>query len=235
MASVAGASGMIDQAAVDAEIARVRVSTTMDEIQNRLDPRRILGDTVARVQMGSKALASQAGDVAKAHPLAIGTAVAALGLALLARNKLAHATVNLGDVTSDYTDYDDGYGEPADFDATAARLTTPSATTSSVQALASDTREAVEANPVVAIIVGLIAGAALGALLPVSDTERRTLGETGNRLSAAARAAAARATEELDAAGLSVANVREKAGEASKKARTAAKSVVDAARAELKA
>ena len=77
-------------------------------------------------------------------------------------------------------------------------------------------------------------GAALGALLPTSETERRTLGETGNRLGAAARAAARRAADELDAAGLSVDNVKAKAGEATQKARNAAKSVVDAARAELK-
>ena len=217
------ASNPVEQAASDAEDARNRVSATMDDIQDRLDPRRIMGDAVARVQTSSKALATQAGDVAKAHPLAIGTAVAALGLALFARNRLAKATVNLGDGTADYTDYDDDYAEPGAYDAAAPRL----------QALAGDTREAVEANPGVAILVGLIAGAALGALLPVSDTERRTLGETGNRLGAAARAAARRAAEELDAAGLSIDNVKTKAGEATQKARDAAKSVVDAARAEL--
>lgn len=218
------ASNPVEQAATAADDARTRVSATMDDIQNRLDPRRILEDTVARVQTGSKALAVQAGDVAKAHPLAIGAAVAALGLALFARNRLANATVNLGDGTEDYTDYDDDYSDPAPSDMGAPRL----------QALAGDTREAVETNPGVAIVVGLIAGAALGALLPTSETERRTLGETGNRLGAAARAAARRAADELDAAGLSVDNVKAKAGEATQKARNAAKSVVDAARAELK-
>ena len=218
------ASNPVDQAAAAADDARTRVSTTMDDIQNRLDPRRIVTDTMTKVQASSKAFAAQAGDAAKAHPLAIGAAVAALGLALLARNRLAHATVNLGDGTTDYTDYDDGYADPVAYDAVAPRA----------QALASETHEAVAANPGVAIIVGLIAGAALGALLPVSDTERRTLGETGNRLGAAARAAARRAAEELDAAGLSVDNVKAKAGEATQKARSAAKSVVDAARAELK-
>lgn len=218
------ASNPVDEAVAAADDARNRVTATMDDIQNRLDPRRILEDTVARVQTGSKALAVQAGDVAKAHPLAIGAAVAALGLALFARNRLANATVNLGDGTEDYTDYDDDYSDPVPNDVGAPRL----------QALAGDTREAVEANPGVAIVVGLIAGAALGALLPTSETERRTLGETGNRLGAAARAAARRASEELDAAGLSVDNVKAKAGEATQKARNAAKSVVDAARAELK-
>jgi ElaB/YqjD/DUF883 family membrane-anchored ribosome-binding protein len=218
------ASNPVEQAATAADDARTRVSATMDDIQNRLDPRRILEDTVARVQTGSKALAVQAGDVAKAHPLAVGAAVAALGLALFARNRLANATVNLGDGTEDYTDYDDDYSDPVPYDVGAPRL----------QALAGDTRETVEANPGVAIVVGLIAGAVLGALLPVSETERRTLGKTGNRLGAAARAAARRAADELDAAGLSVDNVKAKAGEATQKARIAAKSVVDAARAELK-
>ncbi|MBC7504585.1 MAG: hypothetical protein H7267_02470, partial [Sandarakinorhabdus sp.] len=66
------------------------------------------------------------------------------------------------------------------------------------------------------------------------ETERRTLAETGGRLSAAARAAARAAADELQAAGLSVDNVRAKAEEAGKKARSAAQTVMDAARAELK-
>ena len=219
------ASNPVDEAAAAVEVARTRVSATMDDLQERLDPRRMVVEAVSKVQSSSRALAVQAGDAAKAHPLAIGTAVAALGLALLARNRLSKATVNLGDGTADYTDYDDDYAEPMAYEAPAPRA----------QALVGEARESVEANPGIAIVVGLIAGAALGALLPVSDAERRTLGETGDRLAAAARSAARRAAEELDEAGLSLDNVKAKASEASAKARKAAKSVADAARAELKA
>lgn len=218
------ASNSVDTAASAADAARSRVTATMDDIQHRLDPRRIVADAVDRVQTSSRAFASQAGDAAKAHPVALGTAVAALGLALLARNRLSKATVNLGDGSADYTDYDDGYGDDGAYNDVAPRI----------QAVASETRDTAAANPGTAIAVGLLAGAILGALLPTSETERRTLAETGGRLSAAARAAARAAADELDAAGLSVDTVRAKAGEATQKARSAAHTVMEAARAELK-
>ena len=40
------ASNPVDEAAAAVEVARDRVSTTLDDIQERLDPRRIVGDTV---------------------------------------------------------------------------------------------------------------------------------------------------------------------------------------------
>ena len=218
------ASDPVEKAAAAADDARLRVTATIDEIQDRLDPRRIASDAFGRLTLSSRALATQAGEVARSHPLAIGAAVAALGLALLARNRLAQATVNLGDGTVDYTDYDDDYAEPAAMAAAPARL-------HAVAARAGDT---VQANPGTSIIAGLVAGAVLGAVLPTSEAERRTLGETGSRLSAAARAAARRAGDELDAAGLSVESVRIMAGDVTRKAKTAALSVVDAAKAELK-
>lgn len=220
-------SDAVELAAAAADDARNRVTATVDDIQNRLDPRQLVLDTVERVQSGSRALAVQAGDVAKAHPLAIGAAVAALGLALLARNKLAHAKVDLGDESVDYTDYDDDYADPA---ATAGVATRAQA---AVGAVVDDAGEAVQANPGVAILLGLAAGAALGALLPTTAAERRTLGETGGRLTAAARAAARQAADELDAAGLGIESVKARAGAATRKARDAARAVADAARAEL--
>jgi hypothetical protein len=224
MASDQGVSDPVELAAAAADAARDRVTATMDDIQTRLDPRRMVMDTVERVQAGSRALAVQAGDAARAHPLALGAAVAALGLALLARNRLANARVDLGDEATDYTDYDDDYDDA-----------TPGRPQALVGAVVDDASEAVQANPSVAILVGLAAGAALGALLPTSAAERRTLGDAGNRLSAAARAAARQAADELDAAGLSVDSVKARASEATRKARGAARAVADAARAELKA
>ena len=224
-------SNPVETAAIAAEAARSRVTATMDDIQHRLDPRRIVADAVDRVQTGSRALAVQAGDAAKAHPLALGTAVAALGLALLARNRLSKATVNLGDGATEYTDYDDGYGEQLAYDNDAAPRT--QALVGEARETAIAARETAAANPAAAIVVGLLAGAVLGALLPASEAERRTLAETGGRLSAAARAAARAAADELEAAGLSVESVRAKADEATRKARHAAHTVMDAARAEL--
>ena len=184
MASNPGLSDPVEAAATAAEQARRRVTATMDDIQYRLDPRRIVADTVERLQASSKAIAAQAGETAKAHPVALGTAAAALGLALLARNRLAHATINIEDGARDYTDYDDGYGEEAAFGGAAV----PSS--AKVQALAGDARNTARANPGVSIVVGLIAGAVLGALLPTSETERRALGvgsELDNKVRGAAR------------------------------------------------
>ena len=218
-------SQSVDAAALAADTARQQVSATIDELQDRLNPRRIIDETLERVQSSSRAVASQVSDAARAHPLAIGATVAALGLALLARNGLANATVDMGDTGGDYTDYDDDYAELGSVaKPPAARLA----------ALAEQTGGVVQANPGVSIIFGLVAGAALGALLPVSDGERRTLGQTGSRISAAARAAARCARDEFDAAGLSVERVRTMASEATQKAKSAAHSVVDAAKAEFK-
>ena len=223
MAASTGQSDPVEAAAAAADAARDRVTATIDDLQHRLDPRRIVGDAVDRVQTSSRVLAAQAGETVKEHPLAIGAAVGALGLALLARNRLSNATVNLGDENADYTDYDDGYGDEAAYEPMRARL----------QPLAGKARGSVEANPAVSIVVGLLAGAILGAILPINGIERRSLGQTGNRLTAATRAAARTASQELDAAGLGLDNVRAKAGAATHKAKSAAQSVMDAARAEL--
>jgi hypothetical protein len=187
----------VETAATAADIARGRVTTTMDDIQQRLDPRRIVGDAVARVQTGSRALAVQAGDAAKAHPVALGAAVLALGLALLARNQLSKAKVDL-EGAADYTDYDDGYGDETAYDDRSPPSPAPSSNAGSTSASSADS--AAIANPGVSIIIGLLSGAILGALLPVSQAERRTLGETAHRLGAAAKSAANAAGDALDAA-----------------------------------
>ncbi len=223
--------------AAEAEDARLRIASTIDDIQDRLDPRRIMSEAVERVTGTSRQLISDAGSAARAHPLAIGAGVLAIGLALLARNKLAKATVNLGDDLGEYTDYDDGFGfaeqrpsrlyadedgdEPAE-----APVAKPN--------LAERAGGTVEANPIVSVVLGLAAGAALGALFPSTEAERRALGDTGSKLGAAARAAARRAADELDSHGLSVDSVRARASEATRKAKRAAQSVMDAARDELK-
>ncbi len=223
--------------AAEAEDARLRIATTIDDIQDRLDPRRIMSEAVERVTGTSRQLISDAGSAARAHPLAIGAGVLAIGLALLARNKLAKATVNLGDDLGEYTDYDDGFGfaeqrasrlyaDEDDAEAAEAPVAKPN--------LATRAGGTVESNPIVSIVLGLAAGAALGALFPSTEAERRALGDTGGKLGAAARAAARRAADELDSHGLSVESVRARASEATRKAKRAAQSVMDAARDELK-
>jgi hypothetical protein len=218
------ASEPVEQMAAEADLARGRVAETIDALQERLDPRRLVGDAAERVQTSGRALFDRAGATVKSHPIAIGAAVAAVGVALLARQRLAGARVDLGDEFTDYTDYDDGFGFPESANAEQAAVAP-----APLAAIGEP-----EANPLVSILLGLAAGAALGALLPTSDTERRTLGEAGGRIGRAARAAARQAAGELDAAGLGLESVRNRAGDAARKARDAARHVVDAARGELR-
>lgn len=176
------AAESVERLASESAEARTRIAATIDEIQDRLDPRRVVSEVMERASdNGRMALASATG-AAKEHPLAIGAAIAAVGLALLARNRLSKATINLGDGMNDYTDYDDGFGYAEDVsdDDPAAPVKRP------ILARAGD---GVDANPIVAIIIGLAAGAALGALFPTTDAERRAMGSAGSKLGDAARRA----------------------------------------------
>lgn len=226
----------VEHYAAEADATRERIASTIDEIQDRLDPRRMLTDAVDKMTTSSSQLAVHARETLKAHPLAVGAGVAAIGLALLARNRLANARVNLGEISGDYTDYDDGFGfaeaPSASYDGTEDYDTRNVGDRARI--LAARAEDGVAANPLVSIILGLAAGAALGAFFPTSETERRALGETSQKLGAAARAAARRAADELDAAGLSVEAVKARAGDAGRKARAAVRSVADAARDEFK-
>jgi ElaB/YqjD/DUF883 family membrane-anchored ribosome-binding protein len=182
------ASEPVQRIAAEAEDARANIAITLDAIQDRLDPRRIVSDAVERATDTGRQLATQASDALRAHPLALGAAVAAVGVALLARNRLANATVNLGDDLGGYTDYDDGFG----FGETKARATGDAedddrrlGLASRVPEIAARASDGVAANPLVSIVVGLAAGAALGALFPTSEAERRTLGDVGDRIAKA--------------------------------------------------
>jgi ElaB/YqjD/DUF883 family membrane-anchored ribosome-binding protein len=181
------ASGPVDQLAAESAAARAKLSATFDEIQDRLDPRKIVGDAVGKVAGNGRQAVASLGDTVREHPVALGAGIIAIGLALLARNRLAKATVDLGDDLGAYTDYDDGFGYDdtplsrlADLDAEPASVRRP---------LAARAGDTVADNPLTSIIVGLVAGAALAALFPSSEAERRVMGEAGGRLGDAARRA----------------------------------------------
>jgi ElaB/YqjD/DUF883 family membrane-anchored ribosome-binding protein len=181
------ASGPVDQLAADSAAARARLSATFDEIQDRLDPRKIVGDAVGKVTGGGRQAVATVGDTVREHPLALGAGIIAVGLALLARNRLAKATVDLGDDLGAYTDYDDGFGyDEAPLTRLADLDEAPAAPGRPIAARASD---AVAENPLTSIIVGLVAGAALAALFPSTEAERRVMGDAGSRLGDAARRA----------------------------------------------
>ncbi|MBC7520427.1 MAG: DUF3618 domain-containing protein [Sandarakinorhabdus sp.] len=179
------ASESVERLAAESADARTRISATIDEIQDRVDPRRIVNDVTQKAIGNGRQAVSAVTETAREHPLAIGLGVAAIGLALLARNRLARATVNLGDQLGDYTDYDDGFG----YDETPAAVAAEAARQPEKRSLVAGAGGSVAANPIVSIITGLAAGAILGALFPATEAERALMGSAGDRLGDAARRA----------------------------------------------
>lgn len=240
MTSAVGFSDPVERFATEADDARTRIAATIDEIQDRLDPRRIMGDAVDKVSDTGTQLIGDARAIVTRHPIALGAAIVAVTLAFFARRTLARATVDLGDGTGNYTDYDDdtGFavedGSNAIPDPAAGRSAAWDSAVLRRDAITARVGAAVSSTPVGAIAAGLAAGAVLGALFPASDAERRALGDSGARLGAAAKAAMARAGAEFDAAGLSVDGLRAQVGDVGRTAQRAAKSAVAAARDELK-
>ncbi len=228
------ASESVERSAAEAKDARERVSATIVELQDRLQPRRLVGEAIDRVAGSGRELAGQARDAALSHPIAIAAAVGAVGLALLARRQLSRATVDLGDDLAGYTDYDDGFGFPEAPEADASPESASIAAAGARRQPASATGNQIVANPLAALLLGIAAGAAVGLVLPTTAAERQALGETGGRLAAAARAAARRAAEELDSAGLGFDQMRSAVGDVRRKAGGAARAAVAAARDELK-
>jgi len=178
------ASEPVDQLAANSVAARAKLSATFDEIQDRLDPRKIVGDAVEKATGNGRQALATVSETVREHPLALGAGIMAIGLALLARNRLAKATVNLGDDLGAYTDYDDGFGYD---DAPLDRLA--DFEDDDAPSMAARAGDAVADNPLTSIIVGLVAGAALAALFPSTEAERRVMGEAGGRLGDAARRA----------------------------------------------
>lgn len=199
----------------EAEDTRERIAATIDELQDRLNPRRIVGDAVDSVQAGGADLIAQGVGLVKSHPVIVAAAGLAVGLVVLGSNRLSKATVDLGDTHESYSDYDDDYtlraAEPAN---------------ERFALLRGKAGARIEDNPLIAIIVGVAAGALLGALFPETERERRLLGASASKVTAAAKAAVASARDELATARDNVAGVTEHA-------KSAVQSVVGAAKSEF--
>lgn len=175
--------------------ARQRLTSTLDEIEARLNPRRIMADGLERVATSSGQVAAAARDAARAHPLALGAAAVAVGLALFTRRRLSRARVDMGDELGDYTDYDDGFGFSE-----AAATAPPQRLAATFDPPRAAAEPEAMGNPLVSILIGLAAGAALGAIFPTSETERRMIGDAGSRISDAARSAARRTVADMGSA-----------------------------------
>lgn len=156
----------IEELARAADDAGASLIDDVNGLAQRLTPRRLVDEALSVVRARGTDLARDAGNVVKTHPVATGAAVAAVGLALYAGNRISRAELDLGHDLDDYGDYDDSA-------LTAAATGTDTA---------DDARALVKDNPVIAILAGIAAGAALALLFPTSDAEKRSLGDLARRL-----------------------------------------------------
>ena len=188
--------------AIEHEVAatRERIADTIDELQARLSPKALVDNAVDSLKTARTNAVASLRTAAGAHPVVLGAAGLAVGLGLLARNRVARATVEYGDSYAAYADYDDGYaanladGEPA-----------VGATRETLDALQHQAHVTVDGNPLAVLGVGLAAGALLAAILPVSAAETSLIDQVRVRLAAAGEAAIAAAKREFDLSRLSLA------------------------------
>jgi hypothetical protein len=170
---------MTEQATIEdlaraADDAGARLAEDIHDFGERMTPRRMMDDALTAAKTRGSELARDATGVVKSHPVVIGAAVAAVGLALYAGNRISRAELDIDRDLAGYTDYDDPFLDKAD-DA-------PSSAVNTVAESAGEARELVSENPVLAILAGLAAGAAMAMLFPSSDSERRSIGLLGKRL-----------------------------------------------------
>lgn len=124
----------VERLAAAASEAGQQLGQTLTDLRQRTQPDALLDEVLDIASEKGQQLVRKTRETATAHPLAMGAAVAAIGLALLTRNTLSNARVDLGDDSTDYTDYDDSY-EPA-APAAPAPEASPSGFTSVVLGLA---------------------------------------------------------------------------------------------------
>lgn len=170
--------------AADVEASRARITATIDDLQNRLQPRALVGTAVEAafggaiggVMGGGANLLGVLRRLFRDYPVATAAVGLAVGMALIGGNRISRASVNLGEEYEPYSDFEDDYSS-------AASGIVPEPDTAMVgNPLAN--------NPLATIIAGLAAGALLGALFPQSQAERRLASPIRDRARAAVRAAA---------------------------------------------
>lgn len=154
----------IEDLARAADDAGAALADEVNGLSDRLAPRQLVDEALESVKTRGLGLAREAGATVKAHPYAAAAAVAAVGLALYAGNRISKAELDIDRDLEGYTDYDD------------EALVTASA------GGGVDARALVQENPVVAILAGVAAGAALAMLFPTSTAEKRSLGALARRL-----------------------------------------------------
>lgn len=270
----------------EAEQTRERIASTVDDLQYRLSPRRVVGDAVGSIQDRGSELLGSASRIVRENPTAIGLIGLSLGLLMLTRG----SSRSSDSYANDQDLYDDSYGYDADADeqpgalkrgwgtvrdkASNARSSvrdTVGSASAAVSDRASTARDyasekwqsarergseyadrartratdlrrqagdSFEQNPFLGALVGIAAGAIVGALLPRTQRENELLGETRDRLAdaarSAARAAADASKQQLDELGLNADAAKAKLAEVGEQAKQVARTAGQAATEEIK-
>lgn len=267
----------------DAEQTRERIASTVEDLQQRLNPRNMVHRSVGAIQDRGIDLLQTARDFAREHPAALGLAGLSVALLVAGRAWSARQDRYSFDAYDDVyggNDMDDGYDATADdFDREPGRLNRgwnrvrdgASRARSSIsdragsardytsdkwqsarertsdyagraRVRASDARryaaDSYDANPLTGILLGVVAGAALGLLLPRTQRENELLGETRDRLTdaakSAARAASETARQRLDEMGVNADAAKAKLVDIGQQAKEVARSAGQAAASEAK-
>ncbi|MFC3713629.1 DUF3618 domain-containing protein [Sphingoaurantiacus capsulatus] len=252
----------------DAEQARERIAQTFDDLQEKLSPRNLATEAVEALQDKGRDLVDGATARVKQHPVVTAVVAAAAGAAMFGRRKLGKdgdykfdayddvygddmndgvetaSTPAKGEQTGVLNRARDRAGEARDYasEKLAAARERTSDYASRAKAKASKARraagEGVKENPLAVALVGVAAGALIGALLPRTRREDELLGEQRDRLvgagKAAAKAAVDTAKAELGERGLTLnaakAKLDEVGNHAKDVARSASKAAADRAR-----
>ena len=256
----------------DSEQARARIASTVDDIQDRLSPRRIIGDAASDLQDRGSALFESGARLVREHPVAVSLIGLSLGLLLLKRDSATPKGDAYEDVYGE-DDAEDGDDEPGAVrraaerakSAAASAKSTVAETAAAARDYASETlssarertadyaakakegldsakqraADGLDGNPLAGAVIGIAAGALVGALIPRTEREDALLGETREHLAARAKAAAKAAIDagkrELDERGLNLDAARAKLGEFGEQAKTIARNAGQAAADNLKA
>lgn len=186
---------MVDETRVyetEAQATRERIAAAIDDLTTRLSPQTLVNNAVDSISAtGNDALASVRTALA-GHPLVLGAVGLAVGISLLARNRVKGAKVEYGDSYAAYADYDDGYA--ADLAGREPHV----GARERLGDLQYRAHVAVDDSPLAVVAVGVATGALLGVVIPVSAKENALFGDARDRLVAAGRAAVDAARDEFD-------------------------------------
>ena len=225
----------------DADRSREKLAGTVDELQDRLSPRRVIEDASEAVQDRAAQVARAAGE----HKLALGLIGASVGLLVLAR-KAATAPRAPRDPNLEPTPLQRGLDAVRETSASVSEAAAgkwQSARDRTTDLAAQAKLKASEAtqfagenfntNPLAGAILGLAFGALAGALAPRTETEDDLLGEHRERFTDAARdairAAVDAGREQLGGYGLNADNAKTKLGSLREQASEIARNVGQAA------